>query len=165
MLGLSFEEWYWLVSVALIMGTIHHLLATAQENKKAHIAKAHRHAEFERYRKVRHTAKVSQLTSEVPRTRLMLESWILRHPHASLRHPGAKIALWEHVVALRAIHETLGTPSYRYPEDTAGAWMIQFDDPYWRAIWHLYTSGGPFRKLPSIPEPYPVPRKLCKRPA
>ncbi len=142
MFDFTFEEWYWLCSVALIMGTIWHLrslqLQKAQKviaERKAHLA-----------RTKEKEANLARLRNEVVRTRYMLDAWLIRHGEATLRHPGAKVHLIIHMNALRAYHEADGGATYSNPGET----VRQYDNPYWRAVWHIYHHGN-VRCLPPCP--------------
>lgn len=146
MFDFTFEEWYWLCSVALIMGTIWHLYDLRLKQAKKVIT--HHEAKLAAAKKCAATkkAKLSHLQTEAVRTRLMLDAWLLRNPRATLSHPGAKVVLIHHMNALHAYHEAEGTFTYAYPGET----IRHYDSPYWRAVWHVYHHGR-VRSLPSCP--------------
>ncbi len=138
------EEWYWLCGVAVIVATAHHQFSRYVECVRKERAIRRAEMELNTLRAKKSTIEKRRLATEVVRTRLMVDAWLLRNPHADLR--GGKGVLAEHVNALRAYHKHMGTFSYKYPGETT----LHYDSPYWRAIWHVYHHGR-VRCLPPCP--------------
>lgn len=138
----NFDEWYVIVSIALFAGTVWHV----REKRMREILWQKRRHDERIAREKERLAKLALLSTEVVRTRLIVDAWLLRHPNASLRHPGAKVVLITHMNALREYHEMEGCKHYLYPSET----VRQYDNAYWRAVWHVYGHGNT-RTLPKCP--------------
>jgi|GEM_PF-5377659 len=134
-LGLTPSEWYWAISFAVVMGTAHHSLVRLSVERCMRHAAYVKHENLKKKRGKEHSLALANLSTEVVRSRLMVDAWILRNPRAGTR--GGKYVLYAHLKALRAYHRQKGTLRYFYPESVEE----QYDDPYWRAVWHVTHSG------------------------
>ena len=146
MLDLTYSEWYLLIAFAIVAGSIQYHIGALKEQRRLRIEKNALTEEFDRLRAKQKLAKQYALRTEVVRTRYMVDAWLLRHPSATLRHPGAKIVLNDHLNALRAFFDHEGCVQYTYPDTVAK----QYDNAYWRALWHVYHHGN-VRNLPPCP--------------
>jgi len=143
MFDLTFDEWYVIASIALLFGTIWHVYDVRRREMNR---QKERH-ERERIRTKKREAKIKDLTTEVLRTRYVVDVWLLRNPTLSLCHKSAREVLGQHLTALRQFHEFAGRKHYR--EWDKG--VTQHDDPYWRAIWHIALANRHVRELPPLP--------------
>lgn len=146
MFDLTYDEWYLLVAFAIVAGSIQYQIEAFKEKRRLRIKKNALTEELGRLRAKQRLSKQYALRTEVVRTRYMVDAWLLRHPNATLRHPRAKIVLRDHMNALKAFLEHEGCVQYTYPDETAK----QYDNPYWRAVWHIYHHGN-VRALPPCP--------------
>ena len=143
MFDLSFDEGYWVVSCALLFGTVWHVC----DRYRREVRKFAERHERERVRAKKREVKIGELTTEVVRTRYVLDAWLLRNPTVSLCHGSAREVLSQHLAALRAFHEFVGRKQHR-EWDTS---VTQHDDPYWRAIWHIALANRHVPELPPLP--------------
>lgn len=146
MFNLTYDEWYWLIAFAVVAGSIQYQVGVFKEQRRLRIEKSALTETLRLLREKKKEATRYALRTEVVRTRYMVDAWLLRHPHATLRHPGAKIVLHDHLNALKEFFEHEECFQYTYPDGTAK----QYDNPYWRAVWHIYHHGNA-RALPSCP--------------
>ena len=143
MFDLSFDEWYLVISVAVLFGTAWHVYDVRRRELKQHRERCER----EHVHTKKRVAKIAELTTEVLRTRYMVDAWLLRNPTLSLCHPDAKGVMAQHLTALRAFHEFAGRKHSRDWDPS----VTQYDDPYWRAIWHIALANRHVRDLPPLP--------------
>lgn len=149
MFEFTFEEWYWLVAIAILFGTIHHRFIVARELRRRRAAEAVKREKAAVLRVKKQRTTQYALRTEVVRTRYMVDAWLVRHPNATLRHPGAKVVLHWHISALRTFFEHEGCR-----EDVCMVSTLkQYDDEYWRAVWRVYHHGN-VRQLPPCPLEY-----------
>ena len=146
MFDLSFWDWYWIIGTALVIGTAHYLIVANIERERIRRAQVAHEEQSLKLCLKQQKAKLYALRTEVVRTRYMVDAWLSRNPRATLRHPGAKIVLHDHMNALRAFFDHEGCVQYASPDETAK----QYDNPYWRAVWHIYHHGN-VRALPPCP--------------
>ena len=142
MMDFSFDEWFVIVSIALFAGTVWHVRA----KRTREIARQKRKYDDRILREKRHALQMAHLRTEVLRTRLIVDAWLLRHPEATTRHPGAKIVLVAHMDALRAYYVAEGCIESLGPTET----VKHYNNVYWRAVWQAYSLGN-VRILPPCP--------------
>lgn len=143
MFDLTFDEWYGLISSAVLFGTVWHIY----DVQKREMKQQQERYERECMRTKRREAKIKDLTTEVLRSRYVVDAWLLRNPTLSLCHPDAKVVMADHLKALQSFHEFAGR-KHSHTWDTS---VTQYDDPYWRAIWHIVLANRHIRDLPPLP--------------